>query len=87
MTARAGAAVWWPGITGDIEKIRENCRSCDKVVPSQPAAPPTPPPSPDCSDYLSYEGHHYLIIVDRFSSWISVKKVKGTGAAFRDLRS
>ena len=81
MTARAGVSVWWPGITADIEKQRQNCSSCDRVAPSQPAAPPSQLPSPDypfqqiCSDFMSYGGHNYGIMVDRFSSWISVYKV------------
>ena len=86
MTSRAGVSVWWPGITSDIERVRQNCRSCDRVAPSQPAAPPTPLPSPDypfqqiCSDFMSYGGHNYCIMVDRFSSWISVYKVNSLGA-------
>ena len=81
MTSRASSSVWWPGITADIEGVRRNCSSCDKVAPSQPAAPPRTLPSPDypfqqiCSDFLTYWGNSYLIIVDRFSSWLSVFKV------------
>ena len=86
MTARASSSVWWPGITADIERVRQNCSSCDRVAPSQPAAPPSQLPSPDypfqqiCSDFLTYGGHSYLIIVDRFSSWPSVFKVPNVGA-------
>ena len=86
MTFRAGSSVWWPGITADIESVRQNCRSCDKVAPSQPAAPPSPLPSPDypfqmiCSDFLSLGGHNYCIVVDRFSSWLSVGKVPSVSA-------
>ena len=29
MTARASAAVFWPGITTDIQQTRESCRPCD----------------------------------------------------------
>ena len=86
MTSRASSSVWWPGITADIEKVRQNCSSCDKVAPSQPAAPPNPLPSPDypfqqiCSDFLTYRGHDYLIFVDRFSCWPSVYKVPNVGS-------
>ena len=86
MTSRASSSVWWPGITADIERVRQNCSSCDRVAPSQPAAPPSALPSPDypfqqiCSDFLTYGGHNYLIIVDRFSSWISVYKVPNVGS-------
>ena len=87
MTARAQASVWWPGLTADIEKTRQDCRSCDINTPTQPAAPPTPLPSPSfpfeliCADFFSYAGHKYLVIVDRYSNWICVYKVhKGDGA-------
>ena len=71
------------------EKInlrRAICRSCDVSAPSQPAAPASPLPSPEypfdmiCSDFFSYGGHKYLIIVDRFSNWISVYKTAKGGA-------
>ena len=87
MIPRAQTSVWWPGLQADIEKTRQGCHSCNVSTPSQPAAPPTPLPSPSfpfemiCSDYFSYGGHRYLVIVDRFSNWINVYKVnKGEGA-------
>merc|ERR1719402_194888 len=46
MTARAQASVFWPGITSDIARTRNNCGTCDTIAPSQPsleAAPPTIP--------------------------------------------
>ena len=71
----------------DIERTRQSCHSCDVCTPSQPAAPPTPLPSPAypfeqiCADYFSHGSHKFLVIVDRFSNWISVFKIKkGDGA-------
>ena len=87
MVARASDSVWWPGMHGDIEELRKRCRSCEVSTPSQPAAPPTPLPSPEypfqqiCSDYFSYKGHKYLVIVDRFSNWITIYHTRiGDGA-------
>ena len=77
MTARAMTAMYWPGMLTDIERKRAACSSCDKSTPSQPSAPPTPLPQPSypfeqiCSDYFSYQGKNYLIIVDRYSAWLS----------------
>ena len=86
MVARASRSVWWPGMQERIEARRAACRSCDVSAPSQPAAPASPLPSPEfpfdkiCSDYFSYAGHKYLIIVDRFSNWVSVYKTKKGGS-------
>ena len=87
MTARAQASVWWPGIQADIDKTRQGCHSCQVNTPTQPAAPPTPLPSPQfpfeliSSDYFTHGGHKFLVIVDRFSSWICINRVnKGEGA-------
>ena len=86
MVARASSSVWWPQMQDKINSRRTACRSCDISAPSQPAAPASPLPSPEypfdmiCSDFFSYGGHKYLIIVDRFSNWISVYKVDKGGA-------
>ena len=46
MQDRAKHAVFWPGITGDIERTRKNCSFCERNAPSQPAMPPLPLASP-----------------------------------------
>ena len=87
MTARAASSVYWPGMTADISRKRAACTSCDKNTPSQPSAPPTPLPQPAypfemiCSDYFSLHGKKFLIVVDRYSGWLSVYSVTmGDGA-------
>lgn len=86
MVARSSKSVWWPGMQDKIDTRQVVCRSCDVAAPSQPAAPSSPLPSPSypfemvCSDFFCYGGHKYLIIVDRFSNWISVYKITQGGA-------
>ena len=86
MIARSRSSVWWPQMQEKINSKRVACRSCDVSAPSQQAAPASPLPSPEypfdmiCSDFFSYGGHKYLIIVDRFSNWISVYKTAQGGA-------
>ena len=81
MTARATSGVYWPGMQSDIAKKRAACTSCDRSAPSQPAAPPTPLLHPSypfelvCSDYMTLYGRKFLIIVDRYSGWLSVYDV------------
>ena len=78
MFRRAEACVYWPGMVEDITRTRARCESCHRVAPSQPAPPPTPLPEPEypfemiCADYCSFQGHTYLVIVDRFSGWLSI---------------
>ena len=85
MTSRADTSVFWPGITTDINILRNNCNSCNRNAPSQPNAPPTPPTMPaypfQCivSDFFQYGGHNYLVLVDRYSNWPVVEKA-GDGA-------
>ena len=68
MTGRAQALVFWPGITSDIARTRNNCGKCDTIAPSQPTTNAVPPEIPSypfemvCSDYFDLEGTHYLVI-------------------------
>ncbi len=40
MTARAETVVFWPGISVDIRKIREECEACARIAHSQRATHP-----------------------------------------------
>ena len=56
------------------------------MAPSQPAAPPIQPILPVypfqaiCSDFFSYKGVHYLVVVDRYSNWPIIAKASAGGA-------
>ena len=86
MISRAQASVFWPGITSDIQKVRDRCFHCNRIAPSQPNAPPIPPMTPEypfqsiCSDYCTVGGSNYLVTVDRYSNWPSIQKA-GHGQA------
>ena len=100
MNARAKASVFWPGITIQIQELRNNCQACHGIAPSNPKPPPTPSPDPVypfqmiCADYFCYGGHNYLVIVDRYSGWPYVCQLTGASPAlvkklrefFRDIR-
>ena len=85
MTSRAESSVFWPGITKDIQSIRDNCSQCHRNAPSNPSAPPTPPTLPVypfqciCADYFTNKGVSYLVIVDRYSGWPVIERA-GNGA-------
>ena len=82
MISRAETSIFWPGITNDIQITRANCTQCNRMAPSQAALPPTPPILPEypfqciCADYFHYQGHYYLVIVDRYSNWPIVERAK-----------
>ena len=43
MMIRTQEIVFWPGISGDIERTRTNCTTCQSIAPSQSNAPPVDP--------------------------------------------
>ncbi|XP_014678331.1 PREDICTED: uncharacterized protein LOC106818127 [Priapulus caudatus] len=75
MRARAMDSVYWPDITVDIARVRDQCAHCHQTAKSNPMQPPsdiTPPDYPFqmiCSDYLTYNSKDYVVIVDRYSNW------------------
>ena len=83
MLARAATCVYWPRLRQDIEKTRENCTSCHHHAPSQASQFSTPEPSlPQypfqviCLDFFTWQNHTYLIIVDKYTNWLSILKLK-----------
>ena len=98
MWKRAETAVFWPGLSVDIEKRRKSCRTCREIAPSLPNLPPHTPEDPEfpfqevCSDYFKLEGSTYLVTVDRLTGWPDVRQTsnglggaKGLKTLLRDL--
>ena len=60
-------------------------------MPSQPSAPPINLPQPEypfqqiVSDYFQEQGHHYLVIADRFSGWPTVLFCGGSTSSSKML--
>ena len=83
MTARAEAAIFWPGITADIHQTRSSCSTCNRMAPSQAALPPTQPTPSEypfqcvCVDYFHNKGCAYLVIVDRYTNWPILARARG----------
>ena len=73
MTARAATSVFWPGITRQIQEIRDNCPSCNRNAPSNARLPPSVPHIPSTpfeavfADFFDFRGWHYLVLGDRLS--------------------
>ena len=82
MLSRATQTVYWPNFRQDIVEIRNNCETCNKYAPSNPPTQPIPdadlpqyPFQVICADFMDWSGHTYLVIVDKYSNWLSVFKL------------
>ena len=73
--------MFWPGITADIKAQISGCAACQRFQPRQPAEtlrnelPTTQPWTCLATDIIEYGGKSYLIVVDRFSMFVIVRKV------------
>ena len=92
MMGRAGNSLWWPGLCNDLGKKRDSCSECVRAAPSQASMPPVPPANPDypmqqvCSDFAHFKNKSYVIIVDRFTNWVSVYQASKAEGLVRALR-
>ncbi|RUS75665.1 hypothetical protein EGW08_016559 [Elysia chlorotica] len=84
--------VFWPNITTDITRIREECTHCHRAAKSNPMQPPcdiTPPDYPFQkigADYF-FNNSDYVVIVDRYSSWPMVyRSESGAEGLIKRLR-
>ena len=82
MFQRASSDLYWPGYRQDINAYQAACSTCRRIAPSNPDMPPsTPLDMPEypfqsiCADFFSHAGRTYLIIVDRYSNWLSIQKL------------
>jgi len=91
MNQRASDTVFWPGISIDITRVRNECGDCNRIAKSQAMEPPVAITYPEypfqmiCCDYFDYEGKNYLVTVDRYSNWPSV--YQGNGKADNLIKS
>ena len=96
MKARARASVYWPGINCALSSRRAQCKTCDRIGPSQPAEPMHYSPAPEypydqvVADYFDLAGVKYLVYADKYTGWVVILKTpKGeadSSALKRQLR-
>lgn len=79
---RARMSVYWPNIKNEIENIVMKCTKCQMNAPSNRNEPMVPHEIPDrpfvkigC-DVLEHQGKDYLIVIDYYSKWIELIKLK-----------
>ena len=79
--ARARAAVWWPGLSREIEEMVMRCDICAKVRPEvkeklMASSFPSRPWERLGMDLCDHRGVVYLVIVDYFSRWLEFRKLQ-----------
>lgn len=78
MNGRVRGTIYWPGISEEISHERDSCESCNRYAPTQAKLPSHGVALSDypfqqiVTDVCNYGGHEYIIVVDRFSGWLSV---------------
>lgn len=80
---RAKCSVWWPGITTQIQHLVESCPICvrDHVPRHEPLMSTPLPDYPwqkVASDLFYLKGENYLVMVDYFSRYPEVIKLRST---------
>ena len=83
---RMSTAVWWPGVTQEIEKLVKSCPVCQKTT--TPAREPLlQSPLPDypwervATDLFELNDTVYLLLVDYYSRYIEVQKLRSPTSA------
>ena len=72
---RAKLTVYWPGLNNDIDNIILSCKQCQDSLPSHCKEPLIMKPRPSkpfqeiATDFCSYAGHNFLVIVDCYTDW------------------
>lgn len=80
---RVASAVWWPGVSTQLEEFVKACPICLKtaVLPKEPLLQ-TPLPSRPweriAADLCELKGSDYLVVIDYYSRYIEVQKLTTT---------
>ena len=80
---RVESAVWWPGVSNEVEDFVKQCYTCSKrstppVEPMIASELPDYPWQKVGADLFELKGIKYLLLVDYFSRYIEVVKLSST---------
>ena len=70
--------LFWPGLDAALRLIRARCADCNGRAPSQSDEPllissiPEFPFQSTATDLFHYQGHKFLLYVDRFTAWLEI---------------
>ena len=84
---RAREALFWPGMTQQIENLVSDCAACNTYQNKQHAETLRPMRTPDlpwvevATDIFEWERSNYLVTVDYYSKFIEVDKLENLSSA------
>ena len=79
---RAREALYWHGMSAQIEEKVKDCTICHDYAPAQQKEPLIPSPISDlpwamaASDIFTFESEQFLVLVDYYSKYIEVTRLK-----------
>lgn len=79
---RAQECIYWPGISRDIATLVSKCSVCNRFRKNNSKLPilqhsiTNRPWEKLASDILTFKNNDYLVIVDYYSRWLELKKLK-----------
>ena len=95
--ARARQAVWWPGLSVQIQQMVSKCMVCAKLQPTpretlMPSSIPKRPWERVAMDLCYYDNATYIVVVDYLSRWVEFRRLvsettKGTINALKSIFS
>ena len=80
---RARETVWWPGLSGQLNELVRNCKTCIKergnpVEPLMSSELPERPWQKVGSDLFTLNHDNYLLVVDYYSRYVEIAKLTPT---------
>ena len=86
MKSMAQEQFWWPGMTGDIERLAKSCEIClqnQRNPPQQttPWPPATEPGERVHANFCELYHRHFFLISNQYSKWLEVYPMNQTTAS------
>ena len=82
---RAQQAVWWPGLSRQLEELVHNCSKCCRECHQHPEPLMNMelhlPQKKVATDLFYWKGSTYLLIVDYYSRYIEIAKLNGQSSS------
>ena len=81
---QANRLYYWPGMASDVKNLTETCEECNRCRPSLPKqenqekSKALGPMTHVAADLFDFKGSDYIVMVDRFSGYFFVERLRKT---------